>query len=1109
MSSTEAEVTAANLALRAVGLPSSCLWSVIRHAGGDSTQQKQSRRVETRAKNPKNNKDDYWEHVPFTNEVTRVHVKPRNKLYNPIDSDCPVNLQELARQRYTIMKTKTGDVEFDLTWDWTTPDADMVYDFEWTGKTVFRIPGPNEVDYGVESREIRSALTDFKYVGSEKRGDESVYMAGPGSLEVIFLEDNQATIRILESGRSPSFRHTDKTQRLNLSWLSEQFKRKHFRLVYVGSSLQAADILTKPFTNSEKWESALRLMGISSQPPPRKEQQKMKACAGEPVPSTTSGSQQRAGEPACPSVASHSRVLIEFCCGPDSKLGDRSRKFSKDCFVIRCTEDRDVTSRSNRMDIRNEVVHATNSSTVQPCPVLIWISIPCTGGTTWSYVNLQHESAKLKVEYHRFVFEKIWSSMVGFLNLIRHLSPKIAIEWPAHCVYWKFERVEKFCDKHQLIQVSFDGCMVGIVNKEGVSIKKPWAIKTDCDAIVTAFDGLSCDGSHDHVQGRGHDLKETESYSFQMTDMIHQAFIAATSSKPKSTTSTALCAVSLSKSSTSGMAYYRRFPEAEVKEADYSAAADAAGVRPGEPVSDDALGPNGRAWMDLTTNIFRSVTQCRVVNEADVISDLTAIMEYPDNDVIAKGYLKDVSPEDANLLDGVSNFSLRGLVCPGEPEANFIFAGDSSLALVDMVDGYASTRRNIGEYIKEKPDLLPPGRRTVWHDLKWGRGLPDIIKGVEHSLECLKRRGTSRPAIVVISYAGNDIFGNYGFIQCEWLTQEMACYSQRRRDAANNVMEERVNTHFSALNDLVKLTTRPDVGNIVLIMPWYGRGYGLHPDYDRQMIREAEALRKRGLCVLDATSLIKCTTRYDGQHMENTQHNRLQTIRFYSEAGALGYHLFRLRSCKGLIEVAAMKKRREESLAHPLPENNPQWEEMEEVMVSMIVDGWEIYVKETRPKGQRLPNEVDPEKARLHMTPQVKESSEAGTAASWEMVESVDAELPGEPEHFEPHEVKEPEMDGEIIDAILKPFLDRLPGVSDERDIDDPDDEEEIVFKVPIVGGSAALLSQRKLRSHQMNKIHAVDFKLDGSGVVNILDHRCPPGDPTKLELRTGVNQDD
>ena len=384
------------------------------------------------------------------------------------------------------------------------------------------------------------------------------------------------------------------------------------------------------------------------------------------------------------------------------------------------------------------------------------------------------------------------------------------------------------------------------------------------------------------------------------------------------------------------------------------------------------------------------------MNEADVISDLTSLMGRTDHSMLAKGYLRDVSPEDAKLLDGVSSFSLRGMVCPGEPEANFIFAGDSSMALVDMVDGYASTRRNIGEYIKEKPDLLPPGRKTVWHDLKWGRGLPDIIKGVEHSLECLQRRGTSRPAIIVISYAGNDIFGNYGFIHCDWLNQETACYSQKRRDAANDLMEERVNTHFSALNDLVKLTTRADVGNIVLVMPWYGRGYGLHPDFDRQMIREAEALRKRGLCVLDATSLIKCTIRYYGQHMENSEHNRLQCIRFYSEAGALGYHLFRLRSCKPLIEMAEMKKRREESLANPLPENNPQWEEMEEVLVSMDVDGWEIYVKETRPKGQRLPNEVDPERAQLQQAPLVKDDA-AVAASNKELLESVDVALLGEP----------------------------------------------------------------------------------------------------------------
>ena len=92
-------------------------------------------------------------------------------------------------------------------------------------------------------------------------------------------------------------------------------------------------------------------------------------------------------------------------------------------------------------------------------------------------------------------------------------------------------------------------------------------------------------------------------------------------------------------------------------------------------------------------------------------------------------------------------------------------------------------------------------------------------------------------------------------------------------------------------------------------------------------------------------------------------------------------------------------------------------------------------------------------------------------------------------------------MDGDLIDAVLKPFLDQLPMVSDERDIDEPDADEEVVFKTPIVGGSASLLSQRKLRSHLMNKIHAVDFKLDGSGVVNILDTDVTR-EPTKLELR-------
>ena len=129
-----------------------------------------------------------------------------------------------------------------------------------TCKTYFRVYGPSEVDYQVEAQELREALADWEFIGVERMGDNMVSLFPPKSLEGVFVEDNQATIEILENCKSPTFRHTDKTQRVNLSWLSEQFKRKWYRLIHGPSVMQATDILTKPFTYSEKWKFALVLL---------------------------------------------------------------------------------------------------------------------------------------------------------------------------------------------------------------------------------------------------------------------------------------------------------------------------------------------------------------------------------------------------------------------------------------------------------------------------------------------------------------------------------------------------------------------------------------------------------------------------------------------------------------------------------------------------------------------------------------------------------------------------------------------------------------------------------------------------------------------------------
>ena len=99
-------------------------------------------------------------------------------------------------------------------------------------------------------------------------GDYMVSLFPPPSIRGVFVEDNQAIIRILESGKSPTFRHTDKTQRISLSWLSAigTVQEGWYDLTYGPSKIQVADVLKKPFTNAEKWRFALTLMShVASQ----------------------------------------------------------------------------------------------------------------------------------------------------------------------------------------------------------------------------------------------------------------------------------------------------------------------------------------------------------------------------------------------------------------------------------------------------------------------------------------------------------------------------------------------------------------------------------------------------------------------------------------------------------------------------------------------------------------------------------------------------------------------------------------------------------------------------------------------------------------------------
>ena len=83
---------------------------------------------------------------------------------------------------------------------------------------------------------------------------------GKGGIEV--HEDNMGMIRICETGRNPTMRYLARTHGVSVAWLHEQFCSGTFRLRYEVSERMAADVFTKAFTDSARWEAACWLVNV-------------------------------------------------------------------------------------------------------------------------------------------------------------------------------------------------------------------------------------------------------------------------------------------------------------------------------------------------------------------------------------------------------------------------------------------------------------------------------------------------------------------------------------------------------------------------------------------------------------------------------------------------------------------------------------------------------------------------------------------------------------------------------------------------------------------------------------------------------------------------------
>ena len=322
-------------------------------------------------------------------------------------------------------------------------------------------------------------------------------------------EDNDACRTIIVSGKNPNIRYMNRTHKINIAWIHECHESGVFMLDRCPSDEMEADIMTKPITKPDYWVKARSNININYS-------NELKWDNPRPAAAPCK-------VPTAVSTGMDNRVVIEFCCGEDSRLG-RETEHSRNCIVYRLTEAHDLTT-AEGLKFAKQCV---DKSLAFNGKVLLWISIPCTGGSPWQQINKKYPSARLKIRNHIKLFNKLWSALVELTDYMKHvkLDYVIGFEWPKDCSYWRLRKVKKFESDHKLKTVLVNGCRVNlrsIVNDK--LIPKPWFVKTDSDSLNSELQGRICNHTADmHTHCAGKDTKRSEEYTDEFVALIHDGF---------------------------------------------------------------------------------------------------------------------------------------------------------------------------------------------------------------------------------------------------------------------------------------------------------------------------------------------------------------------------------------------------------------------------------------------------------------------------------------------------------------------------------------------------------------------------------------------------------
>ena len=211
-------------------------------------------------------------------------------------------------------------------------------------------------------------------------------------------------------------------------------------------------------------------------------------------------------------------LLFEFCCSENSMLCRVAGEYNIPFLRLHkgyfdCSKAEDI---SQLRELISKVQH----------PV-IWISLPCTDWTQWQNVcqAMYGDEYRKRLANRRRRSRLMLRNALATAQQVLSQQGSVVFEWPRGASGWRLPELLQFIQDKNLVMVDFDGCAVGLVDKDGHPHLKRWRVVTNNNRFANTLGQHKCQHSNDfkHSPIEGSRTEKTAYYPRKMCELVINA----------------------------------------------------------------------------------------------------------------------------------------------------------------------------------------------------------------------------------------------------------------------------------------------------------------------------------------------------------------------------------------------------------------------------------------------------------------------------------------------------------------------------------------------------------------------------------------------------------